>query len=353
MTLSVTQTGTMRAVIVPTPGGIEALTIAHLPVPTPAPDQVLVRVRAAALNHADMLQRAGEFPAPPGESDVLGVEIAGDVVACGDRVAIAPGSPVFGLVGGGAYADFCLLDAQMAIPVPIGFSYAQAAALPEVFFTADTTMFGLGGLTAGQSVLVHAGGSGLGSACIQMARRAGARVACTVGSAAKIAPARALGADLVVDHTRQDFVREVLEWTGGEGVDLVEDVVGADYFERNLAVLKDGGCLMQVGVMSGTKCALDLDTIVLRRLQVKGSVMRMRPIEAKRAITRRFVERWLPELVSGAIVPVVAAVISLADVARAHAMMERREHFGKIILDVDDAAGVVAVGAGGSRVGSA
>ena len=324
----------MRAVIAAGAGGPEVLGIGDVPAPEPGPDQVLVRVRAAALNQADLLQRSGEFPAPPGESEILGVEIAGDVAACGENVRLPVGSAVFGLVGGGAYADYCLLDAEMAIAIPSGFSYAEMAAVPEVFFTADTAMFELGKLAAGQSVLVHGGGSGLGSACIQMAKSVRARVACTVGSDAKAARALALGADLAVDYKARDFVHDVVEWTDGAGVDLVVDIVGAAYFERNLAVLKDGGCLVHVGVMSGTRCELDLDTILLKRLQLKGTIMRSRPVEAKRAITRRFRERWLPLLVARELWPVVDSVFPIADVAQAHGRMERSDHFGKIVLDV-------------------
>lgn len=323
-----------RGVVAARAGGADVLRVAEFPLPEPGPEQILVRIRAAALNHADLLQRSGEFPAPQGETQILGVELAGDVVACGANVSMAPGTAVFGLVGGGAYADYCLMDARMATPVPPGFSYAEAAAVPEAFFTADTTMFGLGNLGAGQSVLIHGGGSGIGSVCIQMAKRAGARVACTVGSEEKARRAVALGADLAINYKTQDFVADVLAWTGGVGVDLVEDIVGADYFPRNLAALKDGGCLVQIGVMSGTNCALDLDAIVLRRLQVKGSVMRPLPLEAKRSIAARFRERWLPLLAARELMPVIDSVIPLEDVSQAHLRMERSEHFGKIVLDV-------------------
>jgi putative PIG3 family NAD(P)H quinone oxidoreductase len=328
------ETATMRAVLASRPGGPDVLTVAEVPVPGVGPDQLLVRVRAAALNHADLLQRSGEFPAPPGETEILGVELAGDVVARGANVSMPIGTPVFGLTGGGAYADYCVIDAGMAMTIPRGFTYAEAAAVPEVFFTADTTLFGLGNLREGQTVLVHGGGSGLGTACIQLARSAGVRAAVTVGSEAKAARAMALGADLAVDYKRHDFVSVVREWTGGSGVDVVLDIVGADYFDRNLAVLKDGGCLLLVGVVGGTRCELDIDAILLRRLQIKGSVMRPLPIEAKRSIARRFSERWLPLLASGQLVPVVDSVVPLGDAARAHERMERSEHFGKIVLDV-------------------
>jgi NADPH:quinone reductase len=323
----------MRAVVIERPGTADVLALAEIPAPAAGPGQILVRVRAAALNHADLLQRAGEFPPSPGESPILGVEIAGDVVGSA--------RPVFGLVGGGAYAEYCVIDEAMAFAIPPGLSYAEAASLPEVYFTADTTLFQLGGLAAGQTVLVHGGGSGLGTACIQMARHVGARVACTVGSADKAARARALGAELAVDYRRQDFVAEVLAWSGGAGVDLIEDIVGADYFSRNLAALKDGGRLLQVGVMSGTQCALDLDTIVMRRLQLIGSVMRPLAIEHKRAIARRFHDRWLPLLADRRLQPVVDSIFSLTDVADAHRRLERSEHFGKVVLDLGGAGDVV------------
>lgn len=324
----------MRAVITAGAGGTEVLEIGDVPAPEPGPDQVLVRVRAAALNHADLLQRSGEFPAPPGESEILGVEIAGDVAACGANVQLPVGSAVFGLVGGGAYADYCLLDGEMAIAIPLGFSYAEMAAVPEVFFTADTAMFELGKLAEGQTVLVHGGGSGLGSACIQMAKSAGARIACTVGSDDKAARALALGSGLAIDYKTREFVDDVLKWTDGAGVDLVVDIVGADYFERNLAAMKEGGCMVHVGVLSGTKCELDLDTILLKRLRLHGTIMRSRPMGAKRAITRRFRERWLPLLAARELLPVVDSVFPIGEVARAHERMERSDHFGKIVLDV-------------------
>ncbi len=343
----------MRAVITAGAGGPEVLGIGEVPMPEPGPGQVLVRVRAAALNQADLLQRDGEFPAPPGESDILGVEIAGDVAACGPDVELdvelPVGSAVFGLVGGGAYADYCLLDAEMAIAIPPGFSYAEMAAVPEVFFTADTAMFALGKLDAGQTVLVHGGGSGLGSACIQMAKSAGARVACTVGSDDKAARALALGADLAVNYKTRAFVDDVLAWTEGAGVDVLVDIVGADYFERNLAVMKDAGCLVLVGVMSGTRGEVDLDPILLKRLRVKGTIMRSRPMEAKRAITQRFRERWLPLLTARELWPVVDSVFPLDDVAQAHGRMARSDHFGKIILDVYQAGEVPVPERGSGR----
>jgi NADPH:quinone reductase len=325
---------TMRAILVPQPGGPEAMTMQMIDIPTPAPTEVLVRVHAAALNHADLLQRGGEFPAPSGECNILGVDIAGDVISVGAASAITPGTPVFGLVSGGGYADYCRLDADMAMTIPAGFSYAAAAALPEVCFTAETTLFQLGGLSEGQSVLVHGGSSGIGSMCIQMAKAAGARVACTVGSAAKAERARAIGADFVINYRRRDFVHDVLAWTNGAGVDVIEDIIGADYFDRNLEALKEGGCLVQVGVISGTKCKLDLDKIILKRLQIKGSIMRPLAISEKRRIAQRFRDRWLPLFSNETLKPIIDSIFPLSDVAEAHLRMEKSQHFGKIVLEV-------------------
>lgn len=330
----------MRAVVVAPPGGADAMAIRTVETPNPAPCEVLVRVRAAALNRADLLQRDGIFPAPPGESDILGVEVAGDVVAAGAETDFIPGAAVFGLVGGGAYAEYCRLDGGMAIGIPPGLSYAAAAALPEAYFTADTALFQLGRLSPGQPVLIHGGGSGIGSACIQLAKAAGGRVGCTVGSAAKAERARAVGAELAINYAERDFVRSILDWTDGAGVALVVDIVGADYFNRNLAVLKECGCLVQVGVMSGTRCEFDLDEIMLKRLQIKATIMRPLPIVEKRQITQRFRDIWLPRVVDGTLKPVVDSIFPFADVRRAHRRMEDSQHFGKIVLDVEAAEDV-------------
>jgi NADPH:quinone reductase len=332
----------MQAVVTLGAGGPEVLDIRTVERPIPTAHQLLVRVRAAALNHADMLQRQGEFPPSAGESEILGVEIAGDVAGAGAHCTTPIGTPVFGLVGGGGYAEYCVIDEGMAIQMPSGMSYAEAAACPEVFFTANTTLFELGDLRAGQTVLIHGGGSGLGSIGIQMARHVGAQVACTVGSEMKAARARELGASLCIDYSREDFVTRVRGATD-DGADLVQDIVGAAYLSRNLAALKPGGCLLLVGVMSGTLCQVDLDAILMRRLKIAGSVMRPLSLAAKRRITRAFRERWLPELVAGRVRPVIDSVMSLSEVRRAHERLGRSEHFGKIVLSVYG-AGACAVG---------
>jgi len=332
----------MLAVITTQPGGPEVLGIAPAPIPQPGSNQVLVRVRAAALNYADMLQREGEFPAPPGESTILGVEIAGDVAACGAGVDVPTGTPVFGLAGGGGYAEFCLLDAGMTIPIPASLTYAEAAATCEGFFTADTTLFRLGNLEPGHSVLIHGGTGGIGTAAVQLAHSVGARVACTTGSEAKVSRLEFLGADLVINYKTANFASEVLAWTHQKGVDVVLDIVGAAYFERNLSVLKDGGTLVQIGIMSGAKCELDLDEIILRRLRIKGSVMRILPLAEKRAIARRFCERWLPLVATREIRPMIDSIYAYPEVAKAHERLGRSEHFGKIVLDFGMAAEAVS-----------
>jgi putative PIG3 family NAD(P)H quinone oxidoreductase len=326
-----------RAVVCDGHGGPEVLRIAEIPRPEPGPGQLLVRVRASALNRADLLQRSGEYSPPPGESDILGVEIAGEVEAWGDGVeGFQPGQGVFGIIGSGGYAEHCLLDAGMAVPVPAGWSWVEAASVPEVFYTADTTLFELGELSAGHSVLIHAAASGVGTACIQLAREVGAaRIFCTAGSDEKLARCRELGgpAEVIgINRKTQDFVEEVRRVTGGAGVDVVEDFIGIDYLTRNLSILKDGGRLVVVGLLSGWEGNIDLLPVVLRRLQIKGSAMRPRPIEDKRAITRKFRERWLPLLVAGRLRPVIDSVFPLEKVAAAHERLESNESFGKVIL---------------------
>lgn len=323
-----------RAVVFDGHGGVEVMRIAAVPRPEPGPEDLLVRVRASALNRADLLQRAGEYHPPPGESQIAGVEIAGEVEAWGESVqGFRRGDRVMGLVGSGGYAEHCLLDAGMAVPVPDAWSWTEAAAVPESFYTADTTLFELGELGPGQTLLLHAAASGVGTACIQLAREVGARVFCTAGSDEKIARCLELGADAGVNYKTHDFVDAVRAWTGG--VDVVEDFIGIPYLGRNLSVLNDGGRLVQVGLMGGWAGEVDLLPVVLRRLQIKGSAMRPRPLADKRAITRKFRDRWLPLFLEGRLRPVVDSVFPFEKVADAHERMEANRNFGKIVLTLD------------------
>ena len=326
----------MKAIVLKGFGGPEVLALDEAPPPEPKPEDLLVRVRATALNRADTLQRAGRYPPPPGDSEILGLELAGEVEGWGSAVkGFKQGDRVFGLVGGGGYAEHALLDHQMAMRIPKGWSFAQAAAVPEVFFTANETVFVQGGLQKGETVLVHAGGSGVGTAAIQMAHHIGATVYFTAGSADKIRRALALGAAAGIDYKTQDFVAEVKRLTGGAGVDVVQDFLGAAYLARNMDALKITGRLVIVATMGGTKTEIDLNLLMRKRLALYGSVLRARTLAEKRQVTRRFLERWMAPLEAGAIQPIVDSTYPLAQAREAHQRMESNLNFGKILLTVD------------------
>jgi putative PIG3 family NAD(P)H quinone oxidoreductase len=326
----------MHAVTLNGFGGPEVLTVSEIPAPTPGPEQVLVRVRATALNRADTLQRKGVYPPPPGESEVLGLELAGEVESWGPGVkGFRKGQRVFGLVGGGGYGQYAVIDHEMAMTMPDGWSFEQAAAVPEVYFTANETIFVLGELKKGEAVLIHAGGSGVGTAGIQMAHLIGATVYVTAGSQDKLDRCKALGADAGIDYKTHDFAEEIKRLTHNAGVDVVEDFLGASYLSRNMAVLKNGGRLILVALMGGAKVEIDLSVLQRKRLKVLGSVMRSRPLADKREITRRFKERWLPHLVSGALKPIIDTVYPMEKVREAHVAMEANRNFGKILLKID------------------
>ena len=325
----------MRAVIFDEPGGPEVLKVGQVADPVPGGDQLLVRVRATALNRADTLQRQGLYPPPPGESDVLGLELAGEVEAVGSAVRnVHVGDRVFGLVGGGGYAEKAVLDARMAMPIPSGWSFAEVAAVPEVFFTAQETLFTLAQLRAGETVLIHAGASGVGTAGIQMARETGANVLVTAGSAEKIARCIELGAAAGCNYKERGFADWVQERTDGRGVDVIEDFIGAAYWDDNLKSLAPGGRLVLVGLMGGTKAQTNLGLILMKRLRIFGSVLRSRPLADKIDITRRFQADWLPLLEAGRIEPIIDRSFRLHEAADAHRYMEANKNVGKIILDV-------------------
>ena len=326
----------MKAITFATYGGPEVLRLEEdVADPVPAADELLVRVRASALNRADTMQRRGHYPPPPGESDILGLELAGEVEAIGANArGFKPGDRVFGLVGGGGYAEKACIDYRMAMPIPDGWDFVKAAAVPEVFFTANETLFTLGRLDEGETVLIHAGASGVGTAGIQMARQAGARVLATAGSEEKVVRTEALGAETAINYKTTDFAARVLELTNGAGVDLVQDFIGAAYWQNNLKCLKTAGRLVLVGLMGGARVEADLGLIMRKRLQVIGSVMRSQSLENKIAITDRFRSRWLPELESGRLQPLVDTSFPLAEAAAAHQYMEDNRNVGKIMLVV-------------------
>jgi putative PIG3 family NAD(P)H quinone oxidoreductase len=314
------------------PGGPDVLEIVDLPEPGPGTGQLLVRNFAAGLNRADLLQRRGLYPPPAGESDILGLEFAGEVAAVGEGVeGFSRGDRVFGLCGGGAYAEFLVVDARLAVSIPSNMSYESAAAAPEAFYTAEDGLFSLGGLKEGQTVLVHAGASGVGTAAIQLAVAAGARVIATAGTAEKAAACEELGAD-GVNYREKDFAEAVAGLTAGEGVDLVLDLVGASYWDRNIASLRSGGRMVLLGLLGGASAEVNLGAVLSKRLSIIGSVMRSRSTEEKAEVTARFRERTLPLLESGELKTVVDSILPLEDVRQAHERMEENLNTGKIIL---------------------
>ncbi len=325
----------MVAIIRTGDGGPEVLQLSEVPSPQPTATQLLVDVHATALNRADLIQRRGGYPPPPGDSEILGLEIAGTVAAVGPAVeGISEGDRVFGLVGGGGYAAQAVIDYRMAMPIPDGWSFEEAAAVPEVFFTANENIFTLGKLTAGETILIHAGGSGVGTAGIQISHHAGANVFVTAGTPEKIHKCKTLGAIEGINYKITDFVAEIAHSTDGEGVDVVLDFIGAPYLEQNLSILKTKGRLLQVGLIGGATTEIDLGALMRKRLKIIGSVMRPQSIDEKIAITHRFVDRWLPELKRGALQPVIDTVFPLAEAQQAHAYMEANRNFGKILLKV-------------------
>ena len=326
----------MKQVTIPAYGGPEVLTMSDAPEPEAGPGELLVRVRAAGVNRADCLQRAGTYPMPPGLGNVPGLELAGEVEGTGPGVeSFEVGDRVFGLVAEGGYAEHAVLDAGLAVPIPDGWTFAEGAAVIEVYCTANETVFELGGLRDGRSILVHAGASGVGTAAVQMAKQAGANVHFTAGSRAKVDRVLALGADHGILYKTEDFVEEVLRNTRGEGVDVVEDFIGAGYLARNLAVLRPAGTLILVGLMGGQVTPFDLGGMLRKRLSIRGFTLRAQSLENKRAIVGRFRARWLPLLAAGSIRPIIHEVVPFAEVRRAHEMMEADENFGKIILAFD------------------
>ena len=325
----------MQAITFDTPGGPQVLKLTQAPGPMPAPEQILVRVHASALNRADTLQRQGNYPPPPGESAILGLELAGEVEVLGSAVTnLAVGDRVFGLVGSGGYAEKAVIDARMAMPIPDGWSFTEAAAVPEVYFTAQETIFTLGSLKQGETILIHAGASGVGTAGIKMARETGARIFITAGSADKIQRCVELGATAGCNYKERDFAEWIKDVTDGKGVDVIEDFIGAAYWDENLQSLKIGGRLILVGLMGGVKAETNLGLILTKRLQVFGSVLRSRPLAEKIDITRRFQKNWLPLLTAGTIKPIIDRSFPLAQAGDAHQYMEDNKNFGKIILEV-------------------
>lgn len=325
----------MRAVVLREHGGPEVLVITDSADPAPAPEEVLVRVHATALNRADLLQRMGMYPNPfPADDEIPGLEFAGEVIGCGPRVTMwRPGDRVMGIVSGGAYAEKLVIHERQAMAVPDGMTWTDAAAIPEVFITAWDALIVQGGLTSGRWAMVHAGASGVGTAAIQICRAIGARVIVTC-SAGKVQACRDLGADAVVDYGSQDFVAEALSVTGGAGVDVILDVIGGEYVEKNVAALAVKGRIIQVGVMAGKPLPFNVGLLLGKRATITGTVLRARPTEEKIAISRRFAAEMLPLFSTGAMRPVVDSVHPFVDIAAAHVRMASNANVGKIVVSI-------------------
>ncbi len=324
----------MRAIRITEPGGPEVLKMGEVPRPEPGPAEVLVRVRAAGVNRAEILQRRGLYPAPPGwPADVPGLEFAGRVEAVGERVTErGVGDRVMGLVGGGGYAEYVVVHEREAIPVPELLSWEEAAAVPEVFVTAHDALFTRGRLSLGEWVLIHAVGSGVGTAALQLARAAGAKTLGTSRTEWKLDRARELGLDLAIQAGAEDFVDAVLDATGGRGADLILDLVGGGYLPRNLASLATLGRIVVVGLTAGAFAEIDLGVVLRKRITMVGTSLRSRPLEEKVAAVQAFARHALPLFAEGRIRPVMDRSFPMEEAPEAHRRMEADRNFGKIVL---------------------
>jgi putative PIG3 family NAD(P)H quinone oxidoreductase len=321
------------AVEIGTPGGPEVLVAGERPVPAPATGEVLIKVAAAGVNRPDVFQRLGRYPPPPGASDIPGLEVAGTIERLGDGVdRWRVGDAVCALVAGGGYAEYCAAPVPQCLPVPRGLDFVAAAAIPETFFTVWTNVFERGRLQAGESLLVHGGASGIGTTAIQLARARGSRVFATAGSAEKCAACQRLGAERAINYREADFVAVVRERTGGRGVDVVLDMVGGEYFARNIEALAIEGRLVEIATLHGVKAELNIQTIMQRRLTITGSTLRARPVAEKGAIAAALRQQVWPLIESGAVKPVIHATFPLREAAQAHRVMEADTHIGKLVL---------------------
>jgi putative PIG3 family NAD(P)H quinone oxidoreductase len=315
------------------PGDPGVLKPVNRPDPVPGPGDVLIRVAAAGINRPDVMQRRGRYPPPPGASDIPGLEVAGTIEAVGAGVRDwHVGDRVCALVAGGGYATLCVAPAPQCLPVPASLDVVSAAAIPETFFTVWANVFDRGRLRIGEDALFHGGTSGIGTTAIQLAAARGARVFATAGSEEKCRACEQLGAVRAINYRSEDFVRAVTELTDGRGVDLILDIIGGDYFNRNLAALAVDGRLVQIGLMGGESVSLDLRRILGRRLTVTGSTLRPRSVEEKGQIARALRQEVWPLLEQGRVKPIVYRTFSLTDAAGAHRLMESSEHVGKIVL---------------------
>jgi NADPH2:quinone reductase len=323
----------MTAIVIRSPGGPDMLVPQERPVPPPGEHEVLVKVAAAGVNRPDVMQRKGLYPPPPGATDIPGLEVAGEVVALGPKVERwKPGDKVMALVVGGGYAQLCPVHESHALPIPDTLSLVEAAAVPETVFTVWHNVFERGALKAGETLLVHGGSSGIGTAAIQLAKAKGARVIVTAGTADKCRACLRLGADVAVNYKDEDFVAATKATTQGRGADVILDMVGGDYIERNYEAAAVEGRVVQIAFQGSPKATVDFRRIMLKRLTHTGSTLRARSIEDKGAIARAVEQHVLPLIAAGRMKPVIDSSFALEQAALAHARMESSAHIGKIVL---------------------
>ncbi|WID98082.1 NAD(P)H-quinone oxidoreductase [Bosea vestrisii] len=325
----------MTAIGFDTPGGPEVLKAQQRPVPQPGPGQVLVHVAVAGVNRPDVLQRMGGYAPPPGASDIPGLEIAGRIVALGEGVSrYEVGDQVCALVAGGGYAEYAVVHEDNALPIPAGLSLEEAGAIPETYFTVWTNVFQRGGLKKGESFMVHGGTSGIGTTAIQLAKAFGATVLATAGSDEKCTACRDLGADHAINYRSEDFVAAAKAATGGRGVNLILDMVGGDYINRNYDAAAESGRIVQIAFLNGPKAEVNFSRLMMKRLTHTGSTLRPRTIAEKAGIARELEEKVWPLLTEGRCKPVIHARFPLEQAAEAHRLMESNAHIGKIVLTI-------------------
>jgi putative PIG3 family NAD(P)H quinone oxidoreductase len=323
----------MRAVVIAEPGGPDVLSLEEVPDPIPAPAEVLVSIAAAGVNRADLMQRQGFYPPPPGAPPYPGLECSGVVTAVGAEVSgWRPGDEVCALLAGGGYAEQVAVPAVQVLPVPETVTVPEAAALPEVACTVYANVFMAAGLKPGETILVHGGASGIGTMAIQLARARDARVACTAGTAEKLQRCRDLGAELAIDYNSEDFTAAVADFTAGRGADVILDIIGGAYLQKNIASLAVGGRLVVIGLQGGSTGELDLGTMLRRRLTVHAASLRARPVAEKAVVVAAVRDNVWPLIAAGHVRPVIDTVLPLADAPKAHRQMEAGNHVGKILL---------------------
>ncbi|MBI5920438.1 MAG: NAD(P)H-quinone oxidoreductase [Betaproteobacteria bacterium] len=325
----------MKFIAVGPAGTAESMHLAEGPVPVPAPGEILIRVDFAGVNRPDVAQRAGLYPPPQDASPILGLEVAGRVAALGSGVAEwQVGDLVTALVPGGGYAEYCVTPAPHALPIPAGLTLAEAAGLPETWFTVWANLMQMAGLKAGERLLVHGGSSGIGLTAIHLARHLGVEVIVTVGNAEKVAFCLNHGADFAIDYRQEDFVAKVKQITAGEGVDVILDMVGGDYIQKNVKLLRRDGRLVMIAFLEGSKTQFDFMPVMLKRLVLTGSTMRPRSVAEKTAIREALLRQIWPALSAGHLKPHLHATFPLGQAAEAHRLMESSQHIGKIVLRV-------------------